>query len=826
MADINKLKDKIKSTIYPNGKGAINASDHQAMLLDMADGMAETDTKLAKLSEETRKKCDTLVISNNLLNKNVVDYPNSIIDEWGVGHSFEVKANASLSVFKVDVKAGETYVFQNVRTYAIIDNKNTIVQQNKYVEGVITTTIPDNGTILCLSIYNTLIETAQVNKGDTLLPYDTFAVVPSVGEHALLENLDAYISDEEYIRAYVDAEGKLLWGIKKDGSIEFAKGVPTPIKKYLLETIPNGLDFVAKTFSEYEDEEERLELILDAEGRVVKERKSSGELVEHAGIETSRLRLPKSGFLQFVKDMKDVGVNVTSVNDLSEETHIVIPIPTSIAKVNIIADTFPSSKESNLSGIIEFADKNGNYFSKPIEGFALQGSTSLAAPKKNLKFDFSDCDMKIGNWVVQDGFHLKSNYYDVFRGKSNLAYDFWRTIIEYNRPPSFRTPFVKKDSYSYYNGVNCVEKDFSEARLTPAGFPVEVYFNGEFIGVYTWNIKKDRANYAMKKNNADHIHIDPAGISSILKGEGLDWTTFEIRNPKGLVTMNGSSYNGDAPLELIDTSSAYYNSANTDHVKSAKVKQKILAFKDACAEVISKKDRETFEKYFDPSWFVDLLIWGNVILDGDSLYRNTQYLCWGDKWYGAPYDCDQIYGNTWRGNYIYRKTWNRNVNSSIIGKSMGIYELFLELYSEEIAARYKELRDNDVISVESVCSKLEEYRNIIGLSAYEKEFEKWAETPCYREPNDSKQWEFQGDYYEGTSAEWDSNKAYNVGDYAYIIIEGEKIYWKCKEANTGVRPYVDKFTNAPIVGGFFDSLIRVEQWLKERLIFLDSQFNS
>lgn len=51
MADINKLKDKIKSTIYPNGKGAINASDHQAMLLDMADGMAETDNKLIELSE-------------------------------------------------------------------------------------------------------------------------------------------------------------------------------------------------------------------------------------------------------------------------------------------------------------------------------------------------------------------------------------------------------------------------------------------------------------------------------------------------------------------------------------------------------------------------------------------------------------------------------------------------------------------------------------------------------------------------------------------------------------------------------------------------------
>lgn len=49
MADIKKIKDKITSTIYPNGKGAINATDHQAMLLEMADAMAETDTKLTEL---------------------------------------------------------------------------------------------------------------------------------------------------------------------------------------------------------------------------------------------------------------------------------------------------------------------------------------------------------------------------------------------------------------------------------------------------------------------------------------------------------------------------------------------------------------------------------------------------------------------------------------------------------------------------------------------------------------------------------------------------------------------------------------------------------
>ena len=67
MADIKKIKDKITSTIYPNGKGAINATDHQAMLLEMADGMAETDTKLTELSENVAElrhdlgECDSRV---------------------------------------------------------------------------------------------------------------------------------------------------------------------------------------------------------------------------------------------------------------------------------------------------------------------------------------------------------------------------------------------------------------------------------------------------------------------------------------------------------------------------------------------------------------------------------------------------------------------------------------------------------------------------------------------------------------------------------------------------------------------------------------------
>lgn len=75
MADINKLKDQIKSTIYPNGKGAINASDHQALLLDMADGMAETNLQISDLQGRVDKldRGEVFIMDNTLVFRHYAD---------------------------------------------------------------------------------------------------------------------------------------------------------------------------------------------------------------------------------------------------------------------------------------------------------------------------------------------------------------------------------------------------------------------------------------------------------------------------------------------------------------------------------------------------------------------------------------------------------------------------------------------------------------------------------------------------------------------------------------------------------------------------------
>lgn len=65
----------------------------------------------------------------------------------------------------------------------------------------------------------------------------------------LVNNLGHYETNEEWLRAYTDAEGKFLWGIRVDGSIDWSVGIPKPIQKALNEIIANNETF-QKTLTE------------------------------------------------------------------------------------------------------------------------------------------------------------------------------------------------------------------------------------------------------------------------------------------------------------------------------------------------------------------------------------------------------------------------------------------------------------------------------------------------------------------------------------------------------------------------------------------------
>lgn len=53
----------------------------------------------------------------------------------------------------------------------------------------------------------------------------------------IINNLGHYETNEEWLRAYTDTEGKFLWGIRVDGSIDWPVGIPTPIRTKLQEIV-------------------------------------------------------------------------------------------------------------------------------------------------------------------------------------------------------------------------------------------------------------------------------------------------------------------------------------------------------------------------------------------------------------------------------------------------------------------------------------------------------------------------------------------------------------------------------------------------------------
>lgn len=53
-------------------------------------------------------------------------------------------------------------------------------------------------------------------------------------DHKDYEGLGHYEESPEFIRAYTDAEGRFLWGIRADGTIEWAKGVPPHVKDFII----------------------------------------------------------------------------------------------------------------------------------------------------------------------------------------------------------------------------------------------------------------------------------------------------------------------------------------------------------------------------------------------------------------------------------------------------------------------------------------------------------------------------------------------------------------------------------------------------------------
>lgn len=689
--------------------------------------------------------------------------------------------NRILAGIKYD---GEPY-FPNHEMYSVITNEEwlyaIIDAENKVLGGF----RADDGHMIVGSIdISTFISDAIIDIAD-------------IKERtAHLSTMD----NDEYLSVETDAEGKVIGYIAPDGSHYLYK-----VKS---ETIPTE-------FSHIEDLEGRTEITTDAEDKILGYRDSEGTRHEHK-ISAKHLELSSEAANEVNNAFKSAGIKMENPSDFSKDSHIELPIPRIAAQVRLYAPKLPTTKHDDIEAVIEYNDKDGNYFRKPVI-LNSQGSSSMSyidpktGAKGNIAIDINDgSEIKFGDFPTQDSFHLKKYYIDAFRGQCIVGYWLMEQVYK-SRPIGQQYPYeysIANNSVS--EGLGSPKKDFfTGAKCHPDGFPIIITWinsnTGEetWMGVYAWNLKKSKEVYFCDKKNTENIILDGTVNTSTLFGGTINWSAFEIRNPKNLIDTNGNKYDGDNPKELSETDK-----------NSKKVKDYLTRLSGVVAALKASNTKETFEQYFLPQTFIDYYLVSQVLFNHDGFGKNWIWVTYdGLHWTPTLYDVDSIFGMYWNGIYVIPNS----DNSTILGipQCLGLDKL----YSDEISERYKELRDKGIFSVDNIVKLLNSWINKIGYSNIEKEFEAYSQTPSYRDSHISKNWKLLG--YSTSLNDYDSSKTYNKGDTT--VFHGYKFL--CLNENTNDSPFKESYDKYPQWGGCFTSINRVKNWLTNRINFLNNTYN-
>lgn len=589
---------------------------------------------------------------------------------------------------------------------------------------------------------------------------------------------------------------------------------------------------------------------LDAEDRILSYRKKDGVKYEDS-LEVNHLSLTENGMTEFQQALKDEGFQPGGGGDWSDREIIEVPEPANYALLNLIISSLPLNDGDVSEGYAEYYDKAGNYFKLPVS-LEPQGQTSRifarTGGKGNYTADFPR-DIKFGSWVPQDSFHLKGCAKDVVRGILPTSYKFAWEIMNYLDAKPNRV-LIDESGITETNATGSRMNDWpTDARCLPDGFPCEVYVNGEYWGLYSWQLKKHRKNYSMDKKDYTSFFLDAEDMMTNdythgIWNDGPDddtyrtggwWTGFDIKGPKDLICMDGSEFDGDHPRELIDPTSEFYDSSNKKHKGSYTTKTLIRSFQTRYNEVKNLIDNDDidnakalFNEYFDYNSCMLVYIYNCMMKNGDSVKKNT---LWGmyssGKIFAALWDLDGMYGEGWVGNSA--SSPSSSMWDGVYATAEWPLKLLYALYADDIKDLYESLRKDKCISIEA-------WRNIvfgkwvnrIGEEAFNRDIKKWPETPSYRENETNVEFWSENGRRDSTNIGnipiWDEGAQYAKDDIVALSmhpLSGQYMTYKANKASLGECPVTKFYTEFPMVGGFYDSPKRWQKWMEWQITLCD-----
>ena len=201
-------------------------------------------------------------------------------------------------------------------------------------------------------------------------------------------------------------------------------------------------------------------------------------------------------------------------------------IGTDIPEVQFTCDTSLWSTMTKETAIdVAMSYESDSVYWNGVANIKWQGSSSLSYDKKNFTIKLYEDDTKavkqkvnMNGWGNQNKFCLKANYIDHTHARNIISARIWSEIVR---------------SRSDYDSLPTELKN-SPNNCAIDGFPIKVTVNGEYQGLYTWNIPKDGWMFNMSEDNLNHAVLcceynwnnqtSACEFRAIAKCDGSDWS--------------------------------------------------------------------------------------------------------------------------------------------------------------------------------------------------------------------------------------------------------------------------------------------------------------
>lgn len=407
-------------------------------------------------------------------------------------------------------------------------------------------------------------------------------------------------------------------------------------------------------------------------------------------------------------------VQLGSNNTSNQWDYITVSKPTTAWRILIEGDLPTSSTTPSMS--VSFFEGTTPLFSASGT-WQLQGQSSKGALKKNWKLKLRNADtgnkllVKIGDWFPLSSLTLKGYGTDRTLIRDTLTTKIWRDMRK--EPTGI---LANSSVFGYFASTDLGEH--TSALFTTDGFPVEVWQNGSFLGLYVLRIGVDNTSFVMDTANNQHIQLQPQHAGNFWT-YGFKSTEWSIYNP----TISG--YDPDDQSD-ISTIAPDINTAIS----------RVIDWMCDC--VSGKQDaRSTYRNYIDLKSFLDYVIICELSGSYDSMQNNFEMGSYDATttsgiWYVWLYDCDETWGlvagqggTTTDPENI---GWVMENPNNFGWQSPGFFKLMHTVFRPEFRARWTELRDKKIIDAQTINNWISNYAALIDPTLMVQDLANWSLT--------------------------------------------------------------------------------------------------